>query len=591
MKAYYWMLAVLSVFAVIGLTAQGLIIVLLISIIGIPLAFILLLAPAVATILLPAAVLQGTVLRAIPGLRGREQGGLGVFLSIGIALALNAGLALWTRQSDLAHLQGLLAEDRSPDTPPQIAGSVGVVVDGDPYGLGLYECPDLCQRLLLTGLADRVVLADARGVAEVPAPDQYATIWRMERRAVCPAVGLNTNTGTLAVPGEPERAVGSIRPVDLMNLEMAAGNCLIREEATYGRPDFTLLDVDVSRFPVRGRRAALIRHDGDKDVLMARQTVAKANVVGPLYVPLPEPSMTGPSSVGLWRQPVLPQGGPPAGADFASFLTGVLGLNLALVTESSAATLRDQVSAVLGQPGPVPDSAEPLIASFLQSFAFGTMTDAADQAVLLDILARPEVSLPWWTATGLPPFAPEHAEFYGKVADLTFARLPLPEREFSTGEAIDNLLDRLPPEVIKPRSDTVLRLAADPAVRFLNSRILALLSEVGPDAGPVLIKVLAEPVFEGNSDLAYFIGEAWRDQQTWSFVALCRGGPVFAGLKPDLQALIETETVNARSLIALKALLRIGFARSELEVLLSANGSDLAQDLDRAIRDVASAEC
>lgn len=488
-----------------------------------------------------------------------------------------------------------MVEDRSPDTPASLSGSVGVVVSGDPYGLGLYECPDLCQRLLLTGLADRVVLADARGVAEVPAPDQYATIWRMARRGVCPEVALNTNADTLAIPGEPERAAGSVRPVDLMNLEIAAGHCLIREEATYGRPDYTLMDVDVSQFPVRGRRAALIRHDRATDVLVAQQTVARANVVGPLYVPLPEPSMTGPSSVGLWRQPVLPQGGPPAGADFASFLTGVLGLNLALVTESSATTLRDQVSAVLDQPGPVPDSAEPLIASFLQSFAFGAMTDAADQAVLLDILARPEVSLPWWTATGLPRFAPENADFYGRVADLIFARLPLPEREFSTGEAIDSLLDRLPPEVVPPRSDTILRLAADPAVRFLNSRILSLLSEVGPDAGPVLIRVLAEPLPEGNSDLAYFIGEAWRDQQTWSFVALCRGGPVFAGLKPDLQALIETETVNARSLIALKALLRIGFARSELEVLLSASRPDfapeLAPDLDRAAREVAANEC
>lgn len=339
----------------------------------------------------------------------------------------------------------------------------------------------------------------------------------------------------------------------------------------------------------------MIGHDGATDSLLARQTVARVDVVGPLFLPLPEVSMNGRSSVGLWRLPVLPQGGPPAGADFASFLTGVVGLDLALVTEGSDTDLRDQVSAVLDQPGPVPDSAEPLIASFLQSFAFGTMTDVADQAVLLDILARPEVSLPWWTATGLPRYAPQYAELYGRVADLTFARLPLPEREFSTGEAIDNLIDRLPPEVIPPRSDTILRLGADPAVRFLNSRILSLLSEVGPAAGPVLLNVLAEPRPEGNSDLAYFIGEAWRDQQTWSFVALCRGGPVFAVLKPDLQALIETETLNARSLIGLKALLRIGFERTELEVLLSASRPDrapeLALDLDRAAREVAANEC
>lgn len=245
MKAYYWLLAVLSVLALIGLAAPDLILGLMFTIIGIPLAFILLFAPAIATILLPAAVLQATVLRAIPGFRGHAQGAFGVVLSIGIALVVNAVLALSARQGDIADLEALLAEDRSPDTPPLLAGSVGVVVDGDPYGLGLYECPDLCQRLLLTELAEQVVLAHAQGLPEVPAPDQYATIWRMERRALCPEVALNTNSGTLAIPGEPERTVGSVRPVDLMNLEMAAGHCLIREEAIYGRPDFTLLDVNV----------------------------------------------------------------------------------------------------------------------------------------------------------------------------------------------------------------------------------------------------------------------------------------------------------------------------------------------------------
>jgi hypothetical protein len=337
----------------------------------------------------------------------------------------------------------------------------------------------------------------------------------------------------------------------------------------------------------------LIRHDASGDVVVARRTAAKADVIGPLILPFPEPSMTGPGGSGLWRQTVTSaqDESNPFQGSFAAFLTGTLGLDLALVTTESGTTVRDQVSAVLDQPGPLPDSAEPLVASFLQSFQFGTMTDAADQEVFLRILARPEISLPWWTSTGLPRFAPENADLYGKVADLTFARLPVPERDFSTGEAIDGLLDRLPAEVIKARSDTVLRLAADPAVRFLNSRILSLLSEVGPDAGPVLIAVLAEPLFEGNSDLAYFIGEAWRDQQTWSFVALCRGGPIFAGLKPELQALIESETLSASSLVALKALLRVGFTRDELAVLPARNGAELAQDLDRAIRDVASADC
>lgn len=92
--------------------------------------------------------------------------------------------------------------------PLSLSGTVGVVVYGDPYGLGLSECPDLCQRLLLRGLADRVVLAHANNVPQVPPPDKYAMIWRMERRAVCPQVKLNTNAETLTIPGEPLRELG-----------------------------------------------------------------------------------------------------------------------------------------------------------------------------------------------------------------------------------------------------------------------------------------------------------------------------------------------------------------------------------------------
>ncbi|MFN3991694.1 MAG: hypothetical protein ACK4IU_02160 [Tabrizicola flagellatus] len=477
-----------------------------------------------------------------------------------------------------------------PGTPLALQGSVGVVVDGDPYGLGLFEYPDLCQRLLLTGIAERVILAHADRVPEVPAPDRYATIWRMERRGICPAVSLNTNSAGMVIPGEPKLGPGT-RPVDLMYLEIAAGNCLIREEGSYGRPDFTLLDVHVAKGPAQGRRSALIRHDGAADVIVAQQTVATGNVVGPPLLPVPELSMDGPSGTGLWRQSTAPDGTAPGPVvrDFATFLTGTLGLDLALVTEGSGQALRDQVSRILDQPGEVADSADPLIASYLQSFAFGTMTDPADQDILLRIFARPEISLPFWTSTGLPTTAPENAAFYGKVADLTFARLPLAERDFSTGEAVDGLIDRLPADILRDRKDVVLRLAADPSVRFLNSRIVSRLSDLGAEAGPVLLDVLSEPPPEGGGDLAYFRHEAWSDQRLWSFAALCKGGPVFAGLKPNLQALIEAKVLDVRSLIGLRALVRVGFTLEELEGLLSTFGPDLASTLDQASKD--SADC
>jgi hypothetical protein len=593
LKAYYAGVAIIAVLALVGIAAPTLILGLMFTVIGIPLAAILSVAPALAAILIPAVVLQATVFRAIPHLSAATRGGLGVVLSIGLALALNATFAWVGRESGVADLDAIVADDRTPDQPVVLSGTVGVVVDGDPSGLGLFECPDLCQRLLLKGLADRVVLAHANKVPEVPPPDKFAIAWRMERREVCPKVELNTNSDTLVIPGEPERSIGSTRPVDLMNLEVAGGNCLIREEAPYGRPDFTILDVNVRQGAAQGRSASLIRHDATGDVTLARQTLATADVLGPLVLPVPDLSMNGPSGVGAWRETVSPDqiGRSPAPGSFADFLSGTLGLDLALVTADSGTTVRDKVNAVLDQPGPVPDSAEPLIASYLQSFAFGTMTDPADQDILLRILARPEISLPFWTSTGLPRAAPDNVDLYLKVADLTFARLPVSAPDSSTGEAVDGLIDRLPAEVIKARSDTVLRLAADPQVRLVNSRIVSRLSDVGAAAGPVLIDILREPERAFTGDLKFVEFEAWQDQQTWSFVALCRGGTVFADLGPDLKALIATGTVNARSVIALKSLLRVGFTRDELAALPSRSAAELARDLDRATREAASEDC
>jgi hypothetical protein len=137
LKAYYAGVAIIAVLALVGIAAPTLILGLMFTVIGIPLAAILSVAPALAAILIPAVVLQATVFRAIPRLSAATRGGLGVVLSIGLALALNATFAWVGRESGVADLDAIVADDRTPDQPVVLSGTVGVVVDGDPYGLGL----------------------------------------------------------------------------------------------------------------------------------------------------------------------------------------------------------------------------------------------------------------------------------------------------------------------------------------------------------------------------------------------------------------------------------------------------------------------
>lgn len=119
----------------------------------------------------------------------------------------------------------------------------------------------------------------------------------MKRRATCPEVGLSANPAPLTAQGEPQ-------PGDLVRRAIAGGNCLIRIEGRCGRPDFTILDVNVRRRSATGRRAALIRHGPDGGVTLTRVTAARTAAIGPLLLPVPEISASGNSRFGLWR-PVM----------------------------------------------------------------------------------------------------------------------------------------------------------------------------------------------------------------------------------------------------------------------------------------------
>lgn len=107
MKAYYISVSIVAVCALVGMAAPTLIIGLMFTVVGIPLAFILAAAPAVAAILFPAALLQATVFQAIPRVRDATRGGLGVHLSVGAAFALNAAVALVGGKAALPILSAL----------------------------------------------------------------------------------------------------------------------------------------------------------------------------------------------------------------------------------------------------------------------------------------------------------------------------------------------------------------------------------------------------------------------------------------------------------------------------------------------------
>ena len=176
---YGWFVVVVGVAAVLAFATVSQFLAWTFSIVGIPFVFVLAVAPALASFLVPAAAIQFLVLPMLPRLRTVYDGGWGVLISLGLVLAINMSVAHLMRQENLVELDAIVAGDVERTRPLTVSGTIGVFADGEIYGPGsLLNCPELCQRLLLTGLADRVILAYADKRQDVPPSEEYAVSWR-----------------------------------------------------------------------------------------------------------------------------------------------------------------------------------------------------------------------------------------------------------------------------------------------------------------------------------------------------------------------------------------------------------------------------
>lgn len=219
-------LIVLGVAAVVTLLVPSLPFVIAITLIGLPITVFLLLAPFLFL------VFAGTVW-AGPRLGGGWMGhGMGLVLALA-ALALPAALGnhLLERRA-----KALLADDHD-DGSAFAARTVALRSDSaGAFGKGETRCGEFCLRMLLAGVAQRVLVArEAPDVALDPARGVDA--FSIERRDACPPVKLRHGadpdfTAPLAPP-DPKAQ----RADERMQLEIAKGRCLIAESALLGTAD------------------------------------------------------------------------------------------------------------------------------------------------------------------------------------------------------------------------------------------------------------------------------------------------------------------------------------------------------------------
>jgi hypothetical protein len=265
-------------------------------------------------------------------------------------------------------------------------------------GSDTIECDAFCLHALLTGTADKVLLAHTDDTSAKPNQQQQAIGFRFEQRATCPAVKFPNSDLSLDLP-QADGSKGRVRATDLVNLRLSRRDCLIRYQTSLAEADLViswgdkqntsrpindgfLLDVDTIS------TTSMVVHARDTVSADFQEVYRKTGVsyrpFGYLMVPtLLLGSMTE-AKLGWWRLPKsinISAGSDNPQRDWAVFLTETMQFDLALDDMSANNQIGSSIEAAMSA-GRAPTGAEWL--------AYSSYTD---NAIVMDKPSKPVFDL------------------------------------------------------------------------------------------------------------------------------------------------------------------------------------------------------
>ncbi|MES2435552.1 MAG: hypothetical protein V4586_17225 [Pseudomonadota bacterium] len=614
MRGYDVFLIVLTILALFSFGAGDLVIALYFSIIGIPLALLIPLLPALALILGLARILDRLLLAH---LLPKSSSG---FAGFGVALALLAGVSLIANYRQSAELTALLAGDHDDLTrplPDQVYGLLSQVPS--------QECSDFCQRLLLTGQATAVLIAQADAKdTEQPDLETPATLWQIEDQPICPPVALPVGAGRMWIKAAPRDTAPQ---ADLLiGAGIAAGHCLISTASTLAAADEVIVDAMLQEpnwdpgFSfgddlIAAKRYAVWAKTDQGLAEQARWTYVAARQMFPLAVPIIEPGMNTKTKIGFARTRVTGYAYDPG---FDSFAVETLGLRLDLtdVVSPVLSDGEDPLLAALKKPGPLAANIAQLADGRVSAMSRAETATPEDRAVFAALLGDPRITLQWWyepAARILLRDAP--SDFAQSVAKNGFARmnaLLLPDQHWETLStkdyyavlkrvggtkkqigSIGDVLARLPDDALQPYGPAIFALAKDPENRTEPYQLLTRLSAFGDAGARALTDLLLEAVHD-ERDRQMF-RDRRKDAYLAAMIGLCQMGPKATQVLPELLNLVESGKIvlSDGSLGELSAatLIRLGQPDNTLLELTAHQKYPMStQDLDRAIRRAADSD-
>ena len=616
MRGYDVFLISLAVCALLSFGAGDLVIALFFSLIGIPLGFLILLLPALALILGLARLLDLLLLSRF------FSAGKSGFAAIGVALLLLAGVSLAANLRQSAELARLLADDHDDLSRP-LPDQVYALLSDVPST----ECADFCQRLLLTGQATAVLIAQtgAQGF-DAPDPATPATLWQIKDQPICPQVALPIGAGRMFLKGETTK--NSAKADLLIGQGLAAGHCLIATASTLAAADAVIVAATLREADwdpgfsfgddlISAKRYAVWLKSDRGLVEQARWTYVSARQMFPLAVPVVEPGMNTKTKVGFARMRTTGYAYDPG---FDVFADQLLGLRLALtaVAKPVLPSGEDPLLAALKRPGPLAANIAQLADARVNAMSVAEITNPEDRAVFTALLADPRITLQWWYEPAVGRLLQDSpADFAATVADIGFSRMSgllLPDQgwdklsyrdKYAVLKRVDpvkqqigfigEVLAQLPDAALQPYGPAIFALAKDRENRTEPYKLLGRLSAFGDDGAQALVDLLADADRFNTGDPIF--RNHWKHAYLAAVIGLCQMGPQAALVLPDVLKLVNSGAVilsggASYGQLSAAMLIRLGQPADTILGLAAAHEEHpmSANDLDRAMRSAASPE-
>lgn len=586
--------------AALTLAVPTLTVVALISVIGIPLGLLMMATPTLFSVVALANVVQRL---------HRRDGVAAVLASLAVAVAVLAGFAAFCNSLVDRRADSFLAGDVDAIERPLHARAIGLAGrDVFVWNRHQTRCAELCQRLLLSGAAERVLVPATRPDEVEWSAGTPAFSFRLEARGSCPTVQL---------PGRlSDRTVDDAKPDEAVRLVIAGGRCLVEEPATMGDADAVVTAGRVQRgagdaglSPMADtvtvdRATVHVRQDGG---LVERFRWTGVTVGRHPFVPVP--TLIGGAELrmdpGFWRDRVTrnPRGfATTEGVDAVRFARDELGLDVSV--PAMAASRNDVVARALDAQGPVSAATKQVIEDLFESFVQVRGIDEATRRVAFRALADPRVPAPRSTHFLVSACAREDAAVNVELADILFRRLMTtdpalldddPGYRGHPASYLANAIALLPPIAVRSHRRELEEIARDSARRRCASRALSQLAAFGPDAVPALLHLVdtgcaLKASDDGGRPRERDEREDWRNVYRTGLAGLCRVGPAAtAALPPLLERLREGSLPidGANRALALSTLVRLGADPETLRGKLASDpspegGPDFDRDVKRA---------